>query len=202
MDQAGLTAEEVRDGFAIMRDLKNNPEAALKALQPIWDNLQIVLGNTLPSDLQQKVEDGLIDEATARETARLRMTGQIRERQAELESQRRETQAQRDAGNARAEAVNAWVAEKSADPDFARVQPLLRGQVLQVQQSWREQGKRFDTPQSAVALTKEAYESVLRTLVAQRPRPAIKPTPRSGTSVAAPAAPKSLKEAILNSLGR
>jgi hypothetical protein len=198
MEQNRLSTQDVQNGFAIMAALKTDPARAWQLLEPLVANVRQHLGHDLPPDLQAKVEEGSVDEATAKELARARNQTRFIEarQQDERAAQQRQSAAQVNAQTVNA--VNTWATQKQqADPDFAKIEPLLHGTVLQLQREWQAANKSFASPQAAVALTSEAYERVRKSLQAARPRAPVVP-PRSGnTSTAAtPARPATLKDAI------
>jgi len=162
MASNSLTADEVKQGFAIMAALKNNPAQAWEMLQPTIHGLGVFLGHDLPADLKQKVEEGMVDEATARETARLRNVSQFEQQRSQAQVQRQQQSANEQHMTRVAGSVDQWVAAQAgSDPDFKRVEPLLAGMVLQKQREWQAQGKNFlASEQAAVQLTTEAYQKV------------------------------------------
>ena len=70
----GLSQEDVAQLFAWPRLLASDPKAAVEQLQEFTATWQEKVGQSLPADLKQKVDDGVLDEATAKEVAQLRAT--------------------------------------------------------------------------------------------------------------------------------
>lgn len=188
MDRNELTPDEVGQGFAIMAALKSDPAAAWDLMRPYVESVQAHLGNHLPDDLREKVESGLVDEDTARETARLRSERQFQasraERAAARSTEQRTNAQDVAAAQARVSAVDAWFSAQAADPDYAAVEPLLTGEILRLQHVWGGQGKDFSTPDGAVALSKAAYENVRKHLAPRRAP--IRSTPGSPPPTAPP----------------
>lgn len=200
MDANRLSHDDVRSGFAIMAAIRTDPAKAWELLQPTIKSIREFLGHDLPADLQAKVEDGSVDEDTARETTRLR-NERIQQGQREEYAQRQaEARAQADTGQAAGTAVDAWLnGQASADPDFSHVSPLLEGEILRLQRVAQAEGKPFNTAESAVAMTTAAYANVKANLTRLRPAPqAIAPRPRSSAPAGGttPPAPTNLRDAI------
>lgn len=200
MERNALAPADVQKGFAIMAALKNDPAAAWELMKPYVENVQAHLGHVLPDDLRQRVDDGLVDEDTARETARLRNDAALRAARAQHDAAA-STQAEQDRRSQEAvegvvTAVNAYVAGKVTDPDNGAIMPMLEGEILRLQRAWTAQRKPFQTPAAATELTNEAYEGLR-----QRLRPARLPsrnTPAGSQSpggIPQPAA--TLKDAVL-----
>jgi hypothetical protein len=198
MGRNGLTPDDVKQGFAIMAAMKNDPGKAWELLQTPMTQLRTFLGHDLPADLRQKVDDGLVDEATATETARLRNVATFTQnRVAATEQTQVQTRAVEDA-QAIGHQVDAYIASvQGSDPDFKRFEPLLTGMVLQLQGEWSRSGRVFNTPQAAIALTQAAIAQAKAHLIGARaPRQEIKAVPAGSTKVIASAAPISLRDAI------
>lgn len=199
MDANGLTPDDVRQGFAIMAALRQDPAEAWKLMEPIVRSVRAFMGDELPADLQERVDSGLVDEDTARETARLRhrdaFLAERGRRLAQSQAQQQE-QAQATAEEtARVSAVDAWWERKQAHPDAQTIAPFLHGETLRVQAEWTQAKRRFDTPEAATALMDEVWTALQKRLAPTR-KP-IRSTPGSPPSPAAPKAPPTtLKDAI------
>lgn len=209
MEQNSLSGDEVAEGFEIMGLLKRGDPASLaKAREwfvPRLQSLDEQLGRTLPEDLRNKVEDGLIDEATAKETAQARAEAKLLRDQAETSRQRDEQFQQRtaqvDQQQRNIAAVTQWEAGiKAKDPDYAAKKAgLVETQVRALMQ---ERGKIPANPDEALEYVQTAYERTNELLKQLTPKPkAITPSP-SGMSAAARPEPKSLREAVEAALNR
>lgn len=130
MTETGLTPKNVADGYQIMAALRNDPAKALEMLTPIMENLRKFAGDILPPDLQKKVDDGLLDEESARETAKLRhqtafqgtQTAEQKEKTEREQEQARIVEQNRVMGNA----ITEWEAAKRvSDPDYAKKEALI-----------------------------------------------------------------------------
>jgi len=124
--EANLSKEEVNTGFNIMNLMKNNPAEAYKQLTPFYQQLQAMVGEVLPADLQQQVNTGEITLGHAKELSILRAATaqrdlqQTKEQASRAETQKREAaqkaeKLQTDVGTA----VTEWEQrQKSIDPDY------------------------------------------------------------------------------------
>lgn len=209
MSKNGLTGEEVTEGFDIMAKLKSGDPTNLAEAREYFASrlamLDDALGNVLPDDLQQRVDNGEIDEPAAREMAQLRATTKLREAKDE---ERRETDAAADArskaianAQACATAVDDWEsAQKKADPDYAKKADLIE---LTCRAIVQETGKPPRNPEEAVALVKQAYEKVSEKLKGALPTPKpMKPAPKGSSAPVETAQHKSLLDAVKASLQR
>lgn len=97
IQSAGLSRDEVNAGFDLMRDLKRNPAEFLKKIAVYVQKAEEVTGVRLPDPIAKKVEDGALDEESAKELAALQR--QMAEREAA------DKRAREDARRSMAEAV-------------------------------------------------------------------------------------------------
>lgn len=121
VEQAGLSREEVNEGFEIMRLMKHEPENALKKILPHVATLRTFLGqvddNDLPNDLREKVDNGYLDDESAKEIALLR----ARQANTEQASQTARAAAVRQQVGETAQAVDAWERRwQASDPDYEK----------------------------------------------------------------------------------
>ena len=170
-------------------------------MQPYWDAITEALGERLPPDVQQQVDDGLLAEDVARELVRTR-SERDRLKNTVVETTRAvEQDATEQARLNIGRAVKGWEAQiRARDPDYSdkadTVQEFAKAIIA-------ERG-RPRTPQEAQAYAQEAYDKVQKTFA--RFQPAVRPTRPSpvGGHVATPVAaePKSLLEAVQLGLQR
>lgn len=172
MERNDLSPEDVRQGFAIMAALRQDPAEAWKLMEPIVRSVRTFLGDELPDDLREKVDTGLVDEDTAREVAQRRHQQSFQQerqrRQAERQTHEQVTAQTVQAEQARVSAVDAWVQAKQAEPDFAAIVPFVEGETLRMQARWRAEGKSFDAPEQAVALMNQVWSDLVTRLKPQR----------------------------------
>lgn len=195
VDDAGLSPDEVNRGFDVMRDLKNDPLKAYGVLRPIMDQLELLVGQKLPDDLQVAVNQGQITEPHARELARARSTSAVREQQLQRRDQqdqhRQARQAFEDQQTQVSTAVAKWESSKAgSDPDWkqkqARVMELVELETLRRTQ----QNPRFVwTPDEAVKFADVTLKRVNEELQKLAPKPkAVNPVTdvASGRSISKP----------------
>lgn len=193
METNQLAAEEVAQGFQIMALMRTDPDKALEVLQPYVRDLEIATGRQLPDDLKQRVDDGVTDEDTAREAARLRMENQRRQRDADQARQHGQNLQQQHAVQAIQSAADAVEQEiRGSDPDYARKSPFIMDRVRSLIVAERPQN-----PEQAAAIVRKAHTEVteaLKSVAGQRK--AVTPV-RSGDAVTSGRpAPKSLLDAV------
>jgi hypothetical protein len=99
--ELGLNGDDIQQAIALMQALKSDPEKATELLNPHLENLQRVNGLVFDEDIQSKVDQGLMDESSAKELQKFRVQGQIKEQQAE------QTELQ-NSQNAMASEVSVW----------------------------------------------------------------------------------------------
>jgi hypothetical protein len=209
MTQTGLVAEEVAEGFEVMALLKSGtPDDLSKARDWFATRLQFLdetLGHSLPEDLRLKIEDGLLDEATAKEVAQSRATTKLLQTQTteqrERQEQQRQQQVKQQTQQEMVTAVSSWEADiKVQDPDYAaKKAPLVETQVRALIQ---ERGKAPQSSAEALEYVKSAYARVNETLKSLVPKPKpMTPSP-AGMSAAARPEPTSLRGAVEAALNR
>jgi len=198
----GLTQDDMAQLFAWPRLLASDPKAAVEQLQKFTAHWQERVGQTLPADLRAKVDDGVLDEATAKEVASLRATSALDKTryQHEAAEQQRVTTAQRQTEIR--DSVNAYQAElKASDPDYT---PEKHEMVVDALTALVTKHGVPQTVADARGMAKTAYDTVSKRLSAFKPQPRAIATPTVGRRINKPAeaAPKSMREAIENALAR
>lgn len=200
MVQNSLVPEEMTAGMEIMALMKRDPVAALEALRPHLDALEVAAGIKFPKDIQAKVDDGKLDPESAQELTRSRFQAAAEGARAEVATGRLEqTSAQTLQSNMRS-AVQTWEQDlKTRDPDYLHKQSLVidRTRVL-------AQANPPKSPEDAVALAKQAYEYVNSQVSRFVPRKtAVTPSPTSGqSSTRSDPAPKSLEDIVRQNIAR
>lgn len=202
MQTHGLTGDEVTEGFDIMAKLKSGDPVRLAEAREYFatrlEALDGLLGETLPEDLRERVEAGLVDEETAQELAKTRAAAKLLETRAETrDAATSEAQAARErvtVAQSMATAVEDWEKrQKQTDPDYARKAELVETTCRAIVQ---RTGKAPQTPEEAVQLVESALGQVNKQFKALLPKPKpVNPSPR-GQSNPTVAEPKTLREAI------
>lgn len=194
MKSNGLGPQDAVGALEIAALMQTDPAAAYDRLSELSLKLAQRLGKVLPQDIHDRVQKGIIDEATGKELA------QTRAKAAELEVVTSKTTEQIAAERTAAlrqqvsTAVTTWEKLTAArDPDFARKKPLVEAQFRSLIQS----GAAIQSGDDAVAIARKAYGSVNETLKGFAPaaRPEIRPTPATASTAAAPR-PATFEDAI------
>lgn len=194
-----LSAEEAAQGFQIMAMMKSDPKAALDALSPFVQQLGLQAGITMPDDIQSKVNDGYLDEDAARELSELRATAaREREMRQQVEGRQQQEQAKAHLHNLAATVTDWEERTRASDPDYDLKQDEIDDRVRVLV---TERG-RPTTPEQAIAMAKEAYESVNERYKARFGNKRQIRTASGGKLGGTPQAePTSLMEAVQNALG-
>lgn len=194
---ANFTSKDFQDLLHMGRLMKNDPIAFHEAFRGQWAEIEKLVGARLPDDLERKVNDGLMDEESARELARKRgeaslngeraerITRQTAQEREQAASQAQERQQQELVSNLQSTA-NRWEAQwKGSDPDYAIKQPLVQEKIELALFK-----KPPATAEEALAIFNQAKKEVDEQIKRLRPATApIRPT-GSGTSVNAKGVPK------------
>jgi len=196
----GMSQEDMAQLFAWPRLLASDPKAAVEVLQSFTAQWQEKIGHTLPSDLKQKVDDGVLDEDTAKEVAQLRAGSALEKTRHEAEAA--ETQRTSSAQRTREihDSVNAYQAElKASDPDYT---PEKHELVVDALTALVTKHGVPTTVADARGMAKAAYDSVTKRLQAFKPQPRAVASAAPGRRLNKPAEaqPKSMREAIENAL--
>lgn len=196
MRAQNLTPEEVAQGYQIMAAIKNDPAAAYEQIQQVYQQVSLASGKALPEDLQQKVDDGLVDEDTAYELAQQRAKGSMTQAQLKAQQDRAQQQAAMSQRQEIAAAVSDWEnGVKGRDPEYGKKQKLVERAARALMADKPPRNK-----QDALALVQEAYDAVNEDLKQFKPaKPSVKGPLASGqssTTKKASVAPKSMEEAV------
>lgn len=177
VEDAGLTKDEVNQGFDVMRDLKANPLKAYETLKPIMDQLEGLVGARLPDDLQQAVNQGQITEAYARDLARSKSVAALSTQQVQQRDTRDQTrQQQQDFETSQSQvsdAVAKWESSKAgSDPEWKQKQARVM-QLVELETLKRErQDRNFRwTPEDAVKFADKALSEVTGEIKRLAPKP-------------------------------
>lgn len=189
MSQNGLTNEEVVEGFQIMALMKTNPAEAHKRISEYKAQLDAFVGEVLPQDLHQKVEDGFVDKDTAKQLAALQAEKQLAQQRHQYAM---EQQAQQARAGIHGAVVNWEQQMKVKDPDWSAKQELVTDQVKLMLAA-----EQPSTPEEALALVERAHSIIRERLsrFAPQRRPVSQVSSATSSANAAPA-PKSLLEAV------
>lgn len=175
--------------------------AALPIVESYYHALQTATGARLPPDVQQRVDDGLMHEDSARELVQARTAAANAALFAQQAEQRHTSAQQQQHSAAVMSAVTQWEQSvKVRDPDYQ----LKSDAVLRVARGMAAERGAPTSPDEAVQLAKQAYDEVNRVFGAGRPAPqATRPSPTSShVPSQVTQTPNSLREAMLAGMRR
>lgn len=197
--KAGMSQEQIANLMTIPLTLASDPVKAFQQISDFRDELAMRVGEKLPADIQQRVEEGYIDEETARRLAKAEADAQANQRKYEESQQEYETRQRVEAQNAVVETINTYQRHlETSDPDYSQKHPLIKDRLVAL----AGQHGTPETPEQARALIEQAYKDV-NEYVAQfqtKPKPSRTLSSR-GETRPAQAAPKSMFEAIEAAVG-
>jgi hypothetical protein len=195
----GIDPEDMAKFMSWPIQLAQDPEAAIGFLRDFTAKWEGSLGHRLPEDLQDKVDEGYLDEDTAKELARLRANSQLTERRLQQTEQQSQEDAEKAHRQTIAQAVDDWQSQiKQRDPDYTDAKHRLIRNELKI--IVLERGLPGDQT-TAVKWAKEAYDNVNESLKTMRPTPRqVKPTPGRSSGSPVHSEPKSMAEAVQRAL--
>lgn len=207
IDNAGLSTEEVNDGFDVMRLLKHEPLKAWERLKPIFDQLRSMVGEVLPDDLQGAVNEGKITEAHAKELALTRTRAAVSTAQLERKNTEEQETATRNVHQERqtrvSETIAGWEKSKGSDPDWKLKQPRVMEKVeLETARRERRDPSFVWTPEEALKFADEALRQVTDELKQFAPKPRAMNPITDVASTRSEAKPVTLLEAAKQGLAR
>jgi hypothetical protein len=202
LQQHQLAPEDVNQLLGVGAALRRGDyQGFLDGVTPYVLAAQEVLGLRISSDLQTQVDEGLIDDATARELTRTRhRAAQAEARLNDANQVAAQTQQTQQVDHIR-NAVDTWEAGiQRTDPDYAQ----MSGAVRRFAQGLLQERGLPQNQQQAVALVQAAYDEAKA--VFRRAQPAPRPTRPSPSSIhvatgtSAGANPRNMKEAVVMAL--
>lgn len=195
MNTNGLAPEEVADALDILAKVKRgDPSEAYDLMQSRMEALAVAAGKKLPDDLEQKIQEGYLDRDFAQDLHQQRVIAERKAVIAESQLSRREQQDQHNSATALASAVQVWEQSiKVNDPDFEMKVDLVKDRVrAQIAANGMPR-----TPEEAVKLSKDAYESVTQVLRrAQGTKPSMRPAVGGKVNGSAAPEPRNLLDVI------
>jgi hypothetical protein len=187
-----LSPQEVAQGYHVMSLIKNNPAEAYRVLQGHLQRLAPIVGETLPEDIEKKVEMGDVDVESAKELARARAHSNFliaQQHQAAAEQQAQDFNAKQ--ASAR-DAVMGWEENmKRRDPDYSAKQKFVMDRVRNLLQTVQPQ-----SAEEALAIVDKAYQEVTVDMSAFIPKRSSTVLTSSASSVSAQPQPKTLLDVV------
>lgn len=203
LNQAGVSADERGLLLEFGVAAKTNPERAYEIIKPIYEALRTVIGDVLPADLQQAVDNGEMTEDHARRLAKSEAGSRIQGRRAQIATETVErtqtTQQEALANQAMATAVVSWEQRQaSSNPDWESIAKSVSETVAMLRPTRNPR-----SPEDAVKLCDDALAFVMRTKgTAAQPRPTVKAPGTGHSPTTTQARPKSVLEAARMALAR
>lgn len=195
MQANGLTAEEVAQSLEMLAKVKTgDPATAYELMQERMEALAVAAGKKLPTELEEKVEQGYIDRETAQELYQRQVDAERKAQVASTQLERQSAQDQQAQVHAMASAVAAWEqSTKATDPDFDLKAELVKDRV----RAHVAQHGMPKTTDAALKMSKDAYDAVTQTLLRVRGDKTPMRTAVGGkTNGSAAPEPKSLLEVV------
>ena len=202
---SNLSQEDFVESLEVARLIKSDPAAAYQRMQPIIEKLQGHVGERLPEDLAQAVQEGSLSDDYAKQLAReraerTRLSGTRTERD-QRDTEFRQAQQAQDTNQRTVDAVKALEATwQSTDPDYK----LKSERVWERMQSIMQREGKAPTPEYITEVAKKAKQDVDAWIKQALPgRREMRPTPDANDAPhSAVAEPKSPHDAARNALHR
>lgn len=206
IQQHRLQSQDVGLALGLVAQLQQGDlKGFYETLKPYMAAAEQYLGQALPADLLEQVNQGYIAEPLARELAASRARATMHESQLTRERQARQAADQQqqtaELRTVIARSVTDWENRvRQQDPDYARKEPVIR-RFAQALKGERGQPASAD---EAIALAQAAYEEANKHFEAAIPRPrATREQPSAGaTARAGQPEPKSMFDALKQGLAR
>lgn len=177
----------------------------LQGVMPLVEVARQQIGESIPPDLQQRVEHGEITQALAAQLGRERAQAQWRSHMSEADRRRAEQEQHAARQQQAAHAIQVSVSQReqalrSQDPDFATKEPVIR----RFAQALVQERGLPRTPQEAVVFFEQAYQEADRLFKqTAAPRPGTRRMPSSErTAPTSGQDPANLMDAIEAGLAR
>jgi len=202
LKEARLEAEEVLQLFEVGRLLKaGDYEGFIKMVSPHLERVNQARGTSFPADIQERVDNGFIDEGSARELTRARLMQEQVTHATERQTQAQQQQHRTALSEGVSAAVTAWEQHiKQRDPAYTAKVPLINDRVRVMMAL---EGVPM-TQQGAVEMTRRAYAHVTAQLSQMRGpgRPTSLNPSATGSNVnGVMPRPRSAREAMLAVMG-
>jgi len=195
MQANGLSAEEVAQSLDMLAKMKKgDPTEVYELMKGRMEQMELMVGKRLPPELQEKVDQGYVDQETAQALYQQQAEAERRAAMAQSQLERVTQNDQRAQVQAIANAVSTWEqATKSTDPDFDLKADLVKDRV----RAYVAAHGLPKTAEEALKVSKDAYDSVTQTLLKVRGEKAPMRTAVGGkTNGSAAPEPKSLLDVV------
>lgn len=206
---AGLSPQDVAGTLEIAALLRSSPPQALARLLPIVASLQQMTGETLPAELQQRVDQGYLTEADAKTLAKAQADARFATQRTTALTEQQQTDARnrefKELTTNTVSSVTSWEAQQAArDPDWHLKRDNVAELVeLAIERKTRELRRPyFPTADEAITLSADALKTVNDRSKRFGPRPQeIRPVLNGGASPRSTAVPKNMLDVVRQNVG-
>lgn len=207
---AGLSQNDVAGTLEIAALLRSDPNQALARLLPIVQQLQSMTGETLPADLQQRVDQGYLTEADARTLAKAQADARLATQRTSAVTEATQAEARnrefKELTTSTVSSVTSWEAQKaSRDPDWHLKRDNVAELVeLAIERKARELRRPyFPNAQEATKLAEDALETVNKRFRSFGPKAQeIRPVLNGGASPRSNPVPQTMLDVVRLNSGR
>ncbi len=192
----GLSNTEMAQGFEVMALMKNDPFRAKEILNQHMSKLSEFTGDILPTDIQDKLDNGFIDTEAAKELASYRARNQLSAKATEEYKAQAAEAANAERKQQMYQAVVDWESKISMrDSEYKNKQSLVTDRVKSIMQS----SGNPQSPEDAVKYVEQAYNDINQRLgsLAGRNTPSRMNNSYGSSSGNSAPQPRSLQEAVL-----
>lgn len=206
---AGLSPQDVAGTLEIAAMLRSSPANALARLEPIVAQLRATIGETLPAELQQRVDQGYLTEADAKTLAKAQAGERLATQRATALTEGQQNEARnrefRELTTDTVSKVTSWEAQQaSRDPDWHLKRDNVAELVeLAIERKTRELRRPwFPNATEAVQLSADALKTVNNRFKSYAPKPQeIKPISNGGASPRSTAVPQTMLDVVRQNVG-
>lgn len=208
-ESKGMSIDDVADAIELAAMVRTDPAKAREHVVAILDSIDNFIGEKLPKDLAEAVENGSITEDHAKELSRARAAlansqnaARQRSERAKQERQSADQKAQQDQiRKSVSTAVKAWETEtRNSDPDFDQKKDMIKDRIKAI---ISERGSLPQSAEDGVAIAKQAHADVTarlsKVMPPRKPRATLPAEP--GASGSPAEKPKSTLDVINRVIG-
>jgi hypothetical protein len=187
--------EQGFDNFKTLLKLHaEDPVQAVPLLEKVLEDAKQRAGLVIQSDdIKRKLDDGVVDEATARELEQSRKDRERTQQKLKAEAESRQKLESERLLNSQTAAMNAWESNiRGRDPEYDNIADLVKDRFQALATA-----EYPETPADAVAMVDKAYKEVTQRLRKLAPaKQPMKVAASSGSSAKVSAKPKSIEDVI------
>lgn len=204
LETNNISKDEANTLFDIGALMKKDPQRALEAMTPYYNQLLQLTGNVMPNELKQQVDQGYITEQAALDLSRQKALNEHyrnrevqQQQQRQQESQRQQQELNSNIQSGLANLERSW---QQSDPDYKLKSTRIQERVKLM---WYDASQKGQMPRSvdeALRMAETAKRDVERELRQFQPRKPINPVEGGGSSTTRPE-PKTTFDVIKQTVG-